>query len=89
MAQNILRSNVRFEVNPEIVVKAIQESEREGLDFLGLFHSHPAPATPSRVDKKFMRLWGDAIWLILSSTERRFAAFQLQNGEVGEVTLEF
>ena len=89
IAPNTLRSTVRFEINPELVVKAIMEAEREGLDFIGLFHSHPAPAKPSLIDKKFMKLWGDTIWLILSSTERKFAAFQMQDGEVKEVTIEF
>ncbi len=88
LAPNILRSSERFEINPGTVVKAIQESEKEGLDFVGLFHSHPAPAIPSSVDVKFMKLWGDAVWLVLSSTEHKIAAFQLKDGKLEIVTLE-
>ena len=44
LAPNILHSGARFEINPETVVKAILESEKKGLHFVGLFHSHPAPA---------------------------------------------
>ena len=88
LAPNILHSGARFEINPETVVKAILESEKKGLHFVGLFHSHPAPATPSPIDVKSMKLWGDAIWLILSSTEDKIAAFQMKDGTLEEVTLE-
>jgi hypothetical protein len=35
-----------------------------------------------------MKLWGDAIWLILSSTEDKIAAFQMKDGKLEEVTLD-
>ena len=88
IAPNILRSGERFEINPETVVKAIAESEKKGLHFIGLFHSHPASANPSLVDMKFMKLWGDAIWLILSLTDGKLAAFQMKDGLLEEVALE-
>ncbi|UCB61373.1 MAG: M67 family metallopeptidase [Candidatus Bathyarchaeota archaeon] len=82
---NILQSPKRFEINPEAVVKTITECEKEGLAFIGLFHSHPAPPDPSPVDLKFMKLWGDAIWLILSSTQYTLAAFQIKDDELNQV----
>jgi proteasome lid subunit RPN8/RPN11 len=88
IAPNILRSGERFEINPETVVKAILESEKKGLYFIGLFHSHPAPANPSLVDIEFMKLWGDAIWLILSLTDGKLAAFQMKDGLLEEVAIE-
>jgi proteasome lid subunit RPN8/RPN11 len=87
VAQNRLRSATRFEVDPAKVAVAITEAEKEGLEFIGLFHSHPAPAKPSSVDQKFMRLWGDALWLILSSTDGTLAAYRLIGGSVKEVTI--
>lgn len=86
-AQNKLRSTVRFEIDPMQVVAAFNESEVEGLEFIGLFHSHPAPAEPSSVDLKFMKLWGDALWLILSSTESKLGAYQIKDDEITEVTI--
>jgi proteasome lid subunit RPN8/RPN11 len=88
IAPNTLRSGKSFEINPETVVNAIAESEKKGLHFIGLFHSHPAPANPSPVDVKFMKLWGDAIWLILSSTEDKIAVFQMKDGKLEEVAIE-
>lgn len=87
VAPNELQSTVRFEMDPEKVAAAITEAEEEGLDFIGLFHSHPAPAAPSSIDLKFMKLWGDALWLILSSIDGNLAAYQLSDGTVKEVTI--
>jgi proteasome lid subunit RPN8/RPN11 len=86
-APNELQSTVRFEIDPEKVAAALTEAEEEGLDFIGLFHSHPAPAAPSPTDLKFMKLWGDALWLILSSIDGNSAAYQLSDGTVKEVTI--
>ena len=86
-APNRLQSTVRFEVDPEKVAAAITEAEKEGLDFVGLFHSHPAPAAPSPIDLKYMKLWGDALWLILSSIDGNLSAYQLSDGKVKEATI--
>ena len=86
-APNKLQSTVRFEIDPEKAAAAITAAEKEGLDFVGLFHSHPAPANPSPIDLKYMRLWGDALWLILSSIDGQLAAYQLSDGEIKEVTI--
>jgi proteasome lid subunit RPN8/RPN11 len=86
-APNRLQSTVRFEVDPEKVAAAITEAEKEGLDFIGLFHSHPAPAAPSPIDLKYMKLWGDALWLILSSIDGNLAAYQLTDDTAEEATI--
>ena len=88
VASNKLQSTVRFEIDPETFVHAFTEADREGLDFIGLFHSHPAPAKPSLIDLKYMKLWGDALWLILSSTNGNLAAYQMRNGKVREITIK-
>lgn len=85
---NRLRSTTRFEVDPEKVAAAIKKAEMSGLEFIGLFHSHPAPAIPSLIDKKFIKLWGDAIWLILSTTNSNLAAYQLIKNNIKKVTIE-
>jgi len=87
VAPNRLKSPMRFEMDPQLVYAAFEGADKEGLQFVGLFHSHPAPAVPSSVDLKYMELWGDAIWLILSSTEDRAAAFQLTAKKIHEVTI--
>lgn len=86
-ATNVLESAVRFEIDAKVFYDAFTKANKDGLDFVGFFHSHPAPAEPSSVDLQFMRLWGDAVWLIFSSIENRFAAFQMRNGEVRTLSL--
>ena len=87
IATNVLGSAVRFEIDPKTFYDAFTKANKDGLDFVGFFHSHPAPAEPSSVDLQFMRLWGDAVWLIFSSIEHRFAAFNIRNGKVCTLTL--
>ncbi len=87
VASNKLQSTVRFEIDPETFANAFTQADEEGLDFIGLFHSHPAPARPSLIDLKYMKLWGDALWLILSSIDSSLAAYQMRDGKVREVTI--
>jgi proteasome lid subunit RPN8/RPN11 len=87
VTDNKLHSTRRFEISAETAVDSMAVAEREGLEFIGFFHSHPAPATPSQVDLQFMRLWGDAVWLILSLTDRELKAYQLKDGEVRKITM--
>lgn len=87
IASNKLQSTVRFEINPEVFFKELNEAEREELDFIGFFHSHPAPTRPSLIDQKGMKLWGNAIWLILSSTKSNLGAYIMMNDEVIEIPI--
>ena len=84
---NVLKSAVRFEIDSKAFYDAFTKANNDGLDFVGFFHSHPALAEPSSLDLQFMRLWGDAVWLIFSSVEHRFAVFQMRNGKVRTLTL--
>jgi len=85
VAPNKLQSSTSFEIHPETFVKTFNEAEHEGLDLIGLFHSHPAPAAPSSIDRKYMKLWGDVLWLILSSTSSDLAAYEMKNGKVRKI----
>jgi len=86
--QNVLKSTTRFEIDPKEFFDAFMQADREGLEFVGLFHSHPEPAYPSSVDLDFMRLWGDAVWLIFSSIDNNFSAFQMKKGKVHALTVK-
>jgi len=88
MTANVLKSPVRFEIDSEAFYTAFTEAVRDGLEFVGFFHSHPAPATPSSVDLEFMRLWEAAVWLIFSLTDDTFAAFQMKKGRVYSLVLK-
>jgi len=84
---NILRSAVRFEIDSKAFYDAFTAAAKDKLEFVGFFHSHPAPPDPSSVDLEFMRLWGDAVWLIYSSTDNNFGAFQMRKNKVQSLEL--
>ena len=85
---NILRSTVRFEIDPQAFYKAFMQARKDGMEFVGFFHSHPALARPSAVDLRYMRLWGDAVWLVLSQTDGGMGAFRMRTGRVEELTIK-
>jgi proteasome lid subunit RPN8/RPN11 len=87
IAPNKLQSKVRFEIDPELVYKEFREAEREELEFIGVFHSHPAPAKPSHTDLDGMKNWGNAIWLILSSTNGDLAAYKIVKDEIFDIPI--
>jgi proteasome lid subunit RPN8/RPN11 len=87
LTTNILKSPVEFEVDPEEAYHAFEQAELEGIEFVGFFH-HPAPSKPSGIDIKFMRLWAEAAWLVLSSLNGEFGAFQMIGGKVSEITIK-
>lgn len=87
VARNILESSTRFEVDPMFVFSTLEQAEKEGLEFVGLFHSHPAPVTPSIIDLRYMKLWGSAIWLILSTLDGKIAAFQRMDDQLERVEI--
>jgi len=86
ITSNVSRSTVRFEIDSKAFYDAFTKTDKEGLEFLGFFHSHPA--NPSSVDLHFMQLWSDAVWLIFSSTDSKFGAFQMRNSKVYPLTLK-
>ena len=87
-APNKLKSTVKFQISPENVAAAFTEAVKDDLEFIGIFHSHPAPAEPSSIDLEGMKLWGDALWLILSLTDGELAAYQLMDYSVKEAILQ-
>jgi proteasome lid subunit RPN8/RPN11 len=87
-APNKLQSPVKFQIDPEKVAATFTRAEKEDLEFIGIFHSHPAPAEPSSIDLEGMKLWGDALWLILSLTDGELAAYQLIVDSVEEMPLQ-
>ncbi|MHA1589796.1 MAG: Mov34/MPN/PAD-1 family protein [Candidatus Njordarchaeales archaeon] len=76
-ARNIKNSPVLFEIYPEDLYKAVVLGEKEGLDIVALYHSHPAPPVPSNRDIEGMKLW-PVPWLIVSSIDGSYDCFVLE-----------
>jgi proteasome lid subunit RPN8/RPN11 len=74
--RNRLKSTVRFQIDPEEFLESLWEAEKENLEHIGFFHSHPAPPHPSAVDVRYMRFWPETAWLIISSIDYDMAVYQ-------------
>ena len=74
--KNIKSSTVEFEIDPTDLYKILTYAEKKGLEVVGMFHSHPASAKPSKLDLKGMQLW-PIPWLIVSSIDGSYDCFLL------------
>jgi proteasome lid subunit RPN8/RPN11 len=86
--RNQAQSPVRFVMEPYEQLKAFDWLESNGLDLLGIFHSHPAgPETASATD--IAEAAYEVVHIIWSQIGNRWQArgFWIENGESSEVTL--
>jgi proteasome lid subunit RPN8/RPN11 len=67
--ENELHSPLRFRLEPRAQLRAMQSAEDDGLELLGIFHSHPkGPAHPSASDMQ-EAAYPQASYLIWSKTD--------------------
>jgi proteasome lid subunit RPN8/RPN11 len=85
---NVLDSSNSFQVDPQEFLIALYEAEKKGFELIGFFHSHPAPPEPSITDVKFMRLWPNMIWIIISSLNYDVAAYKFSKNEYFKVPIQ-
>lgn len=74
--ENIVQTWDYFEINPIDLLDVYRKSKDLNLDVIGIFHSHPSIAHPSKTDLLYMEI-NPVIWLIYSTTESVFRAFFL------------
>ncbi|MFM8659164.1 MAG: Mov34/MPN/PAD-1 family protein [Candidatus Nitrosotenuis sp.] len=79
LTKNIEDSPVNFVISNEELLSGYQEAEKNGLDVIGIFHSHPhSEATPSSTDRKFMTI-NPVVWIIYSNVQDTLNAFTLES----------
>ena len=78
-------SETSFIIAPEELLQGHQLAEKKQLELVGIFHSHPnTAASPSNMDKKYMKVNGDVPWIIFSGINMDLRAFILEEGMEGE-----
>ena len=78
-------SETSFIISPEELLQGHQFAEKKHLELVGIFHSHPdTAASPSSMDKKFMKINGDVPWIIFSGINTDLRAFILEEDMVSE-----
>lgn len=85
--ENVDSSNVRFSIEDEKLLQIYTYSESINLPVIGIFHSHPSEAFPSKTDKFYMEL-NPVPWIIKSTTTNETRCFIL-NEYVNNTKSEF
>ena len=76
---NIDKSQTNFTISPEELLKGYQIAEKNQLEVVGIFHSHPnSDAIPSNTDKKFMQN-NPVPWIIFSGVNNDLKAYLLDS----------
>jgi len=90
-AQNALASPTAFDIAPAELFDLFHRMRRQGLDHLGIYHSHPAGENaPSRRDIE-CAYYPEAAYFILSpapGAERPVRAFSVRDGRAEELEIE-
>ena len=85
---NIARSPVRYEMDPDQVVMAMQDILERGWDLAAVYHSHPdGPSGLSATDLR-LAFYPEAAYVVVSpgpGGEWRLRAFQVAEGGVSEL----
>lgn len=88
--RNMEKSQYSFLLDPEEQFRTFQKIEKEGLELLAIYHSHPhSSAYPSPRDIE-LAFYPDAFMIIISLFDKEnpgIAAYQVKEGKVTEVEL--
>lgn len=88
---NAERSPVIYRMEPAEQLRVFNEIDREGLDLVGIYHSHTrSPAYPSSTDVS-LAYYPDAAYLIVSLADvenPELRGFSIRDGKVTEVSLD-
>ena len=86
---NILKSETLYRFSPSEQLAAFELIEREGLELLAIYHSHPkGSARPSPTDVK--EAYYSVVYVIWSFDDNKWQAggYWIENGEIDEVSLD-
>lgn len=79
LTNNIEESPVRFAISSDELIKAYEHAERNDLDIIGIFHSHPdSAAYPSAMDRNYMEI-NPIPWIIFSNLTDEFKCYILES----------
>jgi proteasome lid subunit RPN8/RPN11 len=81
---------IRYEVGPRELVNLTRQIREEGLELLGIYHSHPnATEVPSETDVAAAGYPGVACLIVSHASARlpRIRAFSIRDGQVSELNL--
>ena len=88
--RNAEESPLRYNVDPDDLVRVTFEIDEAGADLVGIFHSHVAsPAVPSETDRR-LAFYPEAFYVLAGLTDAdnpELRAWRIRDGEVTEAPL--
>ena len=90
--RNAARSTTFFSLDPAEQLRVMEEAREDGLDLVGIFHSHPVTRPyPSRTDVEFAGFWEDCWFLIASfrnEAEPELCCYRIVGERIVETGME-
>ena len=90
-ATNIHASPLKFEIDPQELLRLYLGIEADGNELGAIYHSHVrSPPYPSQTDINFAASWPGVEWVIvgLAEEEPEIRSYLIEDGEVREVPPE-
>ncbi len=91
-ATNIHASPLKFEIDPQELLRLYLGIEADGNELGAIYHSHVrSPPYPSQTDINFAANWPGVEWIIVglaTGAEPEVRSYLIEDGEVREVPLE-
>lgn len=90
-AKNALASATAYDVSPQELFQLFRSMREEGLEHLGIYHSHPATENvPSPRDIELAAYPNEAYFIIspLPAAPRPVRAFSIRDGQVQELKIQ-
>ncbi|HEX5950072.1 MAG TPA: M67 family metallopeptidase [Actinomycetota bacterium] len=88
--RNLDASPASYRLDPKEQLQVFDRMDEEGLDLLGIFHTHThSEAYPSETDRK-LAFYPEALYLVMSLSDRErpaLRAFRIVEGQVTEEEL--
>jgi proteasome lid subunit RPN8/RPN11 len=85
--ENVAHSEISFNIDPDELIKVYQWASDNGLNVIGIFHSHLVGTNPSNTDLTFMKI-NPVIWLIYDVSTETYKAFLLLQDSLEEIKVE-
>lgn len=85
--ENMAHSKYSFNMDPDELMKTYQWSSANGLNVIGVYHSHLVGSNPSNTDLTFMKI-NPVIWLIYDVSSSTYNAFLLVQDTLEEIKIE-
>lgn len=85
--ENMAHSEYSFNMDPDELIKCYQWAAVNGLNVIGIFHSHLVGSSPSKTDLTFMKI-NPVIWVIYDVSSSTYKAYLWVENSFEEIKIK-